>query len=230
MTFEDALKLKTGDIVYTNKPLEFEFGKLPKFAKLTVTKPYSERAGYLGLWLTAVVDGPVYRGQECEFDKLDAATFLTDPDELFQPGQAFRTQKAYFIPVSPTSAKRVKMEYASLRAGTRLVVLMPFSESANSTMTAVVHDEKDSYDRVEVVFNRGHLPNLEPIPVYGCSCCSGDEPVFATDDNNCVFVSSQGNMLITLNGSEMSLKVKFCPICGKPLGQQPQNDERGVPV
>lgn len=232
MTFEDAIKLKTGDIIYTDQPLEFEFGELPKFAKLKVTQPYSERAGRRRPWLTAIVVGPIHQGAECEFDKLDAVFFRFDPSEVFPHGQFFCTQQAFYAQVSSTSTVKTDTKYVTLNKGTHLVVATPLSEQpgfGERVMTATVADEKSSYNGVEVIFAETHLSRMEPLPTHDCPCCDGDEPVFAMGDNS-VFVSSQGNMLVTLNGSEMSLKVKFCPVCGKPLGQQPRIGERGEPT
>lgn len=55
--------------------------------------------------------------------------------------------------------------------------------------------------------------------VVGCGCCLGDEPLFWEDDENCAFVDSKGEVLVTVKDHIMRFKVKYCPNCGHEFEQ-----------
>lgn len=49
----------------------------------------------------------------------------------------------------------------------------------------------------------------------GCDYCAGDEPVIYKDSDNCVFVDSKGELLVSVKGYIMRGHVDYCPKCGR---------------
>lgn len=49
----------------------------------------------------------------------------------------------------------------------------------------------------------------------GCDCCAGDTPLYYEDNENCAFVDSTGDMLVTIKDKSVRFKVKRCPNCGR---------------
>ena len=50
-----------------------------------------------------------------------------------------------------------------------------------------------------------------------CNYHDGDEAIYWIDEDNNAFVDSFGEMLITVNGHETRIYVRYCPMCGKRL-------------
>ena len=59
---------------------------------------------------------------------------------------------------------------------------------------------------------------LKPSAVSSCSYCEGDEAIAYTNNENCAFVDSHGEMLVTAHDRSIRFKVRFCPMCGKKFG------------
>lgn len=53
-----------------------------------------------------------------------------------------------------------------------------------------------------------------------CHCCNGDEAVFWKDGENHAFVDATGNMLVSIDGKELTIPVKFCPVCGRAFSEE----------
>ena len=49
----------------------------------------------------------------------------------------------------------------------------------------------------------------------GCNYCCGDEAVFYKDNENCVFVGMNGEMLAIAKDRSIRFKVPYCPMCGR---------------
>lgn len=48
----------------------------------------------------------------------------------------------------------------------------------------------------------------------GCECCCGDEALYYVDSENCAFIDSDGEMMVTVNERDFMFRVKYCPNCG----------------
>ena len=59
----------------------------------------------------------------------------------------------------------------------------------------------------------------------GCNYCCGDEAVFYKDNENCVFVGMNGEMLAIAKDRSIRFKVNHCPMCGRSfgVGQEAEN-------
>lgn len=54
----------------------------------------------------------------------------------------------------------------------------------------------------------------------GCECCCGDEALYYKDSENCAFIDSNGEMMMTANGRDFMFRVKYCPNCGKRFNSE----------
>ena len=48
-----------------------------------------------------------------------------------------------------------------------------------------------------------------------CNYCQGDEAILWTDEQNNVFVDSNGEVMATAKDHILRFKVRFCPMCGR---------------
>lgn len=48
-----------------------------------------------------------------------------------------------------------------------------------------------------------------------CDYCQGDVPLFWKDEKNNVFVDSNGEIMVIVDGKEMYFSVSYCPSCGR---------------
>lgn len=53
----------------------------------------------------------------------------------------------------------------------------------------------------------------------GCNYCCGDEAVFYKDNENCVFVGMNGEMLAIAKDKSIRFKVNYCPMCGRKFAK-----------
>ena len=51
-----------------------------------------------------------------------------------------------------------------------------------------------------------------------CPYCDGDEAVVYENNENCAFIDSKGEMLVTAHDHSIRFNVRFCPMCGKKFG------------
>ncbi len=53
-----------------------------------------------------------------------------------------------------------------------------------------------------------------------CNCCCGDEALYYEDSENSAFIDSNGEIMVTANGSDFIFRVKYCPNCGTRLNSE----------
>lgn len=71
-------------------------------------------------------------------------------------------------------------------------------------------------EKLELIKN----PVLDDLINDGCNCCNGDEALFYTDNENCAFIDSNGEIMVVVKGNVMRFKVPYCPNCGKEFAKK----------
>lgn len=123
------------------------------------------------------------------------------------------------VPNEPTLL-RIMFDFSGFEEENKVVADRDwFDSDGNATLTwfETAHYPKDGKWSTIIADTMASTVMLFELydPKEECSCCMGDEALYWKDGCNNAFIDSTGEMLVTVNGEEITFHVGHCPKCGR---------------